>query len=57
MQINNQDMGKVIESTDVKNAVELFDKDWMVLAAGKEGDFNAMAIRWGRWVSCGIRLS
>lgn len=57
MQINNQDMGKVIESTDVKNAVELFDKDWMVLAAGKEGDFNAMAISWGRWVSCGIRLS
>ena len=34
---------KAIEPTDVKNAVELFDKDWMVLAAGKEGDFK-------RWI-------
>jgi hypothetical protein len=39
---------KAIEPTDVKNAVELFDKDWMVLAAGKEGDFNAMTISWGQ---------
>lgn len=41
------DMWKEIESTEVKNAVELFDKDWLVLAAGKEGDFNAMTISWG----------
>jgi flavin reductase (DIM6/NTAB) family NADH-FMN oxidoreductase RutF len=39
---------KAIEPTDVKNAVELFDKDWMVLAAGKEGNFNAMTISWGQ---------
>lgn len=35
-----------LDPTEVKNAVELFDKDWMVLAAGKQGDFNAMTISW-----------
>lgn len=39
---------KAIKPTEVKNAVELFDKDWLVLAAGKEGDFNAMTISWGQ---------
>ena len=38
---------KRINPTDVKNAVELFDKDWMALAVGKEGDMNAMTISWG----------
>ena len=37
-----------LDPTEVKNAVELFDKDWMVLAAGKQGDFNAMTISWGQ---------
>lgn len=36
-----------IKPTDVKNAVQLFDKDWMALAVGKEGDMNAMTISWG----------
>jgi flavin reductase (DIM6/NTAB) family NADH-FMN oxidoreductase RutF len=39
---------KAIESTDVKNAVEVFYKDWMVLAVSKECDFNAMTISWGQ---------
>jgi len=39
---------KAIEPTEVKNAVELFDKDWMVLAAGKKEAFNAMTISWGQ---------
>lgn len=38
---------KAISPTDVKNAVGLFDKDWMALAVGKEGDMNAMTISWG----------
>lgn len=29
------------------NPVALFGKDWMALAAGREGDFNAMTIGWG----------
>ena len=37
-----------IEPTEVKNAVELFDEDWMVLAAGITGDYNAMTISWGQ---------
>lgn len=36
-----------IKPTEVKNAVQLFDKDWMALAVGKEGDMNAMTISWG----------
>lgn len=36
-----------IEPMEVKNAVELFDEDWMVLAAGITGDYNAMTISWG----------
>lgn len=38
---------QAIKPTDVKNAVQLFDKDWMALAVGKEGDMNAMTISWG----------
>lgn len=29
------------------NPVKLFGQDWMILAAGKEGDMNAMTIGWG----------
>ncbi|MCH5326272.1 MAG: flavin reductase family protein [Duncaniella sp.] len=32
---------------DIKNAVELFNKDWMALAVGTRGDMNAMTISWG----------
>ncbi|MCD8312596.1 MAG: flavin reductase [Bacteroidales bacterium] len=32
---------------ELKNAVELFNKDWMAVAAGREGDMNAMTISWG----------
>jgi len=39
---------KAIEPTKVKNAVELFDEDWMVLAAGSKDAFNAMTISWGQ---------
>lgn len=38
---------KAISPTEIKNAIELFDKDWMALAVGKEGDMNAMTISWG----------
>lgn len=38
---------KAIKPEEVKNAVQLFDKDWMALAVGKEGDMNAMTISWG----------
>jgi len=38
----------IIEPTEVKNAVELFDVDWMALAAGNEDAFNAMTISWGQ---------
>lgn len=36
-----------ISPVEVKNAVQLFDKDWMALAVGKKGDMNAMTISWG----------
>lgn len=36
-----------ITTKEVKNAVELFDKDWMTLAVVKENDNNAMTISWG----------
>lgn len=36
-----------IKPTEIKNAIELFDEDWMALAAGKKGDMNAMTISWG----------
>ena len=38
---------KSISPERIKNAITLFDKDWMALAAGKEGDMNAMTISWG----------
>lgn len=36
-----------VSPSDIKNAIELFDNDWMALAVGKEGDMNAMTISWG----------
>ena len=36
-----------IEPTELKNAISLFDEDWFALAAGKQGDMNAMTISWG----------
>lgn len=36
-----------ISPLEIKNAIELFDKDWMALAVGKESDMNAMTISWG----------
>jgi len=36
-----------VAPSEVKNAVELFNKDWMALAVGREGDMNAMTISWG----------
>lgn len=36
-----------ISPMEIKNSIELFDKDWMALAVGKEGDMNAMTISWG----------
>ncbi|MBX9188597.1 flavin reductase family protein [Bacteroides sp. K03] len=38
---------KAIRPEEVKNAVQLFDKDWMALAVGKEDDMNTMTISWG----------
>lgn len=38
---------KPISPLKVKNAIQLFDKDWMALAVGKKGDMNAMTISWG----------
>lgn len=38
---------KEISPCDIKNAVELFDHDWMALAVGNEEDMNAMTISWG----------
>lgn len=38
---------QTIKPTNVKNAVQLFDKDWMALAVGTNGDMNAMTISWG----------
>lgn len=38
---------KEIEPTELKNSVQLFDKDWMALAVGKKDDMNAMTISWG----------
>ena len=43
-------MGAEWEKLDVSrigSAVKLFRDDWMALAAGKPGDFNAMTIGWG----------
>ena len=37
-----------ISVNDVKNPAVLFAKDWAALAAGKEGDMNAMTIGWGQ---------
>ncbi len=36
-----------ISPSDLKNPVDLFGKDWMALAVGKEGDMNALTISWG----------
>ncbi len=36
-----------ISPLEIKNAIDLFDNDWMALAVGKEGDMNAMTISWG----------
>lgn len=33
---------------DLKNAVSLISDDWMLLAAGRKGDFNEMTISWGQ---------
>lgn len=37
-----------ISINEVKNPVTLFGKDWAALAAGKEGNMNAMTIGWGQ---------
>ena len=34
---------------DIKNPATLFGEDWAALAAGKEGDMNAMTIGWGQF--------
>lgn len=36
-----------VRPQDLKNAVQLISDDWMLLAAGREGDFNEMTISWG----------
>ena len=36
-----------VRPQELKNAVSLISDDWMLLAAGKEGDFNEMTISWG----------
>lgn len=36
-----------IAPEEIKNAVELFGKDWMALAAGKKDSLNAMTVGWG----------
>lgn len=36
-----------ISPLEIKNSIELFDKDWMALAVGKKDDMNAMTISWG----------
>lgn len=44
---NSGNNWQAISPLEIKNAIELFDKDWMALAVGKEGDMNAMTISWG----------
>lgn len=39
---------KAIEPTQLKNAIALFNEDWMALAAGHEGACNAMTVSWGQ---------
>lgn len=38
---------KEITPYDLKNAVQLFNRDWMALAVGNKDDMNAMTISWG----------
>lgn len=45
--LNSDNNWQKISPLEIKNAIELFDKDWMALAVGKEGDMNAMTISWG----------
>lgn len=39
---------QAIEPTRVKNVVELFNDDWMALAAGDKDGMNAMTVSWGQ---------
>lgn len=43
------EMGELhkVRPQELKNAIQLISDDWMLLAAGKEGDFNEMTISWG----------
>lgn len=43
------EMGELrnVRPQDLKNAISLISDDWMLLSAGKEGDFNEMTISWG----------
>lgn len=37
-----------ITYSDLKlNPFDVFDKEWMLLSAGSEGDFNTMTVSWG----------
>lgn len=45
--IPESDTLRLVRPQDLKNAVELISDDWMLLAAGHEGDFNEMTISWG----------
>ena len=36
-----------VRPQELKNAISLISDDWMLLAAGEEGDFNEMTISWG----------
>jgi flavin reductase (DIM6/NTAB) family NADH-FMN oxidoreductase RutF len=47
METKQDNSWEKISPNEVKNAVTLFDKDWMALAAGKQGAMNAMTISWG----------
>lgn len=38
---------RIVRPQELKNAIQLISDDWMLLAAGKEGDFNEMTISWG----------
>lgn len=40
---------KKISPYEIKNAIELFNKDWMALAVGRQNDMNAMTISWGEY--------
>ena len=40
-------LNKIAYSELCLNPFDVFDKEWMLLSAGSEGDFNTMTVSWG----------